>query len=72
MFRGSRKKASVLVTRPLGTGMFASSGGRGTGTMSFLERAGGKGKMSVGMFFQAYATNLHDCFLEYGVRAAEK
>lgn len=29
-------------------------------------------EMSVGMFFQAYATNRHDCFLQYGERAAEK
>lgn len=30
--------------------------------MSFLEHAGGEGKRLVGMFVQAYATNLRDDF----------
>lgn len=47
--------------------------GLGTRAVSCLERAGGKGKMPVGMFFfQAYATNLRDSFLKYGERVAEK
>lgn len=63
----------MVLTRPLGTGrMFASSVGSGTRTVLFLERARGKGEMSVGMFFQAYATNRHDYFLQYGERATEK
>lgn len=63
----------MVLTRPLGTGrMFASSVGSGTRAVLFLERTRGKGEMSVGMFFQADATNRHDSCLEYGERAAEK
>lgn len=67
MVSGGLWKASLVLTRPLGTGgMLASSVASETRTMSFPERVEGKGTMSIGMFFQAHATNLHGYFLEHG------
>lgn len=67
MASGCLWKASLVLTRPLGTGgMLASSVALETRIVSFPERVEGKGIMSTGMFLQAHATNLHDYFLEHG------
>lgn len=66
-------KVSLVLTRLLGTGgMLASSVALETKTMSFPERVEGKATMSIGMFFQAHATNLQIIFWNMVRRRAEK